>query len=302
MPDAESTFHEELPMNAVENLRQLLVEPTTHFVPACYDAMSARMMRNAGYPLTFLSGYQVSATRLGLPDTGYLTLSEMTAQVRDVTTHLPGFPVIVDADTGYGNAMNVRRTVMELRKAGAAGLMLEDQVMPKRCGHIGAKAVISRPEAVAKIRAAVDARETLGEDIVILARTDSRRLLGFEEAMQRCLEFQAAGADIVFMEALQDIDEMKEFVERMDVPTLGNNSRGGETYMRYLDRQTVREIGFRVVIDPSLLYSVAGAIQAHLAAHLADDEAAYPSQVSFAQLNEIVGLSMLNEIERRYVD
>ena len=289
-------------MNAVENLRQLLAEPTTHFVPACYDAMSARMMRNAGYPLTFLSGYQVSATRLGLPDTGYLTLTEMSAQVRDVTTHLPGFPVIVDADTGYGNAMNVRRTVMELRKAGAAGLLLEDQVMPKRCGHIGAKAVVSRQEAVAKIRAAVEARQTSGEDIVILARTDARRLHGFEEAMQRCLEFQAAGADIVFMEALQDIDEMKAFVERMDVPTLGNNSRGGETYMRYLDRKTVREIGFRIVIDPSLLYSVAGAIQAHLAAHMADDETAYPSQVSFAQLNEIVGLSMLNDIERRYVD
>lgn len=289
-------------MNAVENLRKLLAEPVTHFVPACYDAMSARMMRNAGYPLTFLSGYQVSATRLGLPDTGYLTLTEMTAQVRDVTTHLRGFPVIVDADTGYGNAMNVRRTVMELRKAGAAGLLLEDQVMPKRCGHIGAKAVISREEAVAKIRAADEARQTSGEDMVILARTDARRLLGFDEAMQRCLEFQNAGADIVFMEALQDVDEMKAFVEHMSVPTLGNNSRGGENYMRYLDRETLQEIGFRIVIDPSILYSVAGAIQAHLAAHMADDEAAYPSQVSFAQLNEIVGLSALNEIERRYVE
>jgi hypothetical protein len=162
-------------MNAAKALRQQLADPTTHFVPACYDAMSARMIRDAGYPLTFLSGYQVSATRVGLPDTGYLTLTEMTSQVREVTTQLPGFPVIVDADTGYGNAMNVRRTVMELSKAGAAGLMLEDQVMPKRCGHIGAKAVISRQEAVAKLRAAADAREESGQDIVILARTDSRR-------------------------------------------------------------------------------------------------------------------------------
>lgn len=289
-------------MNAVKALRQLLAEPTTHFVPACYDAMSARMIRNAGYPLTFLSGYQVSATRLGLPDTGYLTLTEMTAQVRDATTHLPGFPVIVDADTGYGNAMNVRRTVMELAKAGAAGLLLEDQVMPKRCGHIGAKAVVSRLEAVAKIRAAADARKESGQDIVILARTDSRRLLGFNEALQRCREFQAAGADIVFMEALQDVDEMKEFVGAMDVPTLGNNSRGNETYMSYLDRQVLREIGFRIVIDPSLLYSVASAIRTHLAAHAADKESAYPSQVSFSELNEIVGLPEFTEIERRYGD
>ncbi|MGH8778828.1 isocitrate lyase/PEP mutase family protein [Paraburkholderia sp.] len=287
-------------MSAAKVLRQRLAEPTTHFVPACYDAMSARMIRDAGYPLTFLSGYQVSATRLGLPDTGYLTLTEMTSQVRDVTTRLPGFPVIVDADTGYGNAMNVRRTVLELGKAGAAGLLIEDQVMPKRCGHIGAKAVISRPEAVAKIRAAADAREESGDDIVILARTDSRRLLGFDEAMQRCREFQAVGADIVFMEALQDVDEMKAFVSAMDVPTLGNNSRGSETYMRYLDRQILREIGFRIVIDPSLLYSVASAIRTHLTAHKADEESAYPPQVSFSELNEIVGLPALNDIERRY--
>jgi 2-methylisocitrate lyase-like PEP mutase family enzyme len=191
---------------------------------------------------------------------------------------------------------------MELSKAGAAGLMLEDQVMPKRCGHIGAKAVISRQEAVAKIRAAADARKESGRDIVILARTDSRRLLGFDEALQRCREFQAAGADIVFMEALQNVDEMKEFVRAMDVPTLGNNSRGNETYMHYLDRQVLREIGFRVVIDPSLLYSVASAIRMHLAAHLADKESVYPPQVSFSELNEIVGLPTLTDIEQRYGD
>jgi 2-methylisocitrate lyase-like PEP mutase family enzyme len=289
-------------MNAAKALRQRLADPTTHFVPACYDAMSARMIRDAGYPLTFLSGYQVSATRLGLPDTGYLTLTEMASQVREVTTQLPRFPVIVDADTGYGNAMNVRRTVMELSKAGAAGLLLEDQVMPKRCGHIGAKAVISRQEAVAKLRAAADAREESGQDIVILARTDSRRLLGFDEALQRCREFQAAGADIVFMESLQDVDEMKEFVRAMDVPTLGNNSRGNETYMHYLTRQVLREIGFRIVIDPSLLYSVASAIRTHLAAHAADEEPAYPPQVSFSELNEIIGLSKLTNIEKRYGD
>lgn len=287
-------------MNALERLRQLLLEPTTHFIPTCYDALSARMIRDAGYPLAFLSGYGVSATRLGLPDTGYVTLAEMVAQVRDMTTHLPGFPVIADADTGYGNAMNVRRTVMEMAKAGAAGLQLEDQVLPKRCGHIGVKAVVSRQEAVAKIRAAVDAREDSGQDIVIMARTDARRLHGFDDAMERCLDFQAAGADIVFMEALQDVDEMKRFVSVMDVPTWGNNSRGKESFMLYLDRKTVREIGFRIVTDPTLLFSVAHAIQTHLAAHSADNESAYPEQVSFGQMNDILGLPRLNELEKRY--
>lgn len=289
-------------MDATPRLRELLAQPITHFIPACYDALSARMVRDAGYPLVFLSGYGVSATRLGLPDIGFLTQTEIVAQVRDMTANLPGFPVIADADTGHGSAMNVRRTVIELARAGAAGLQIEDQVFPKRCGHIGAKAVVPRAEARAKIRAAVDARADSGRDIVIMARTDARKLTSFDDAMERCLDFQAEGADIIFMEALQDVDEMKKFVRALKVPAWGNNSRGRESFMLYLDRPTVRDIGFRIVTDPTLLFSVTAAIRTHLAAHTADDESVYPQQVSFGQMNEIIGLPQFIEIEQRYKD
>lgn len=287
-------------MDATQRLRQLLAEPTTHFIPACYDALSARMVRDAGYPLAFLSGYGVSATRLGLPDIGFLTQTEIVAQVRELTANLPGFPVIADADTGHGNALNTRRTVIELARAGAAGLQIEDQVFPKRCGHLGPRPVIPRQEARAKIRAAVDAREASGRDIVIMARTDARRLEGFDAAMERCLDFEAEGADIIFMEALQDVDEMKAFVNALRTPAWGNNSRGQESYMLYLDRGTVRDIGFRIVTDPTLLFSVAATIGAHLAAHRADDESAYPAQVTFTEMNHIMGLPQFNQLDERY--
>ncbi|MCJ0765502.1 isocitrate lyase/PEP mutase family protein [Variovorax terrae] len=287
-------------MNAVTRLRELLARPDTHFIPACYDALSTRMIAHAGYPLAFLSGYGVSASRLGLPDIGYSTQTEVAAQVRDICGPLPGFPLIADADTGYGNAMNARRTVTEFARAGAAGLLLEDQITPKRCGHIGPRAVVSRQEARMKIRAAVDARRESGLDIVILARTDARRLLGFEEALARCLDFQAEGADIVFMEALQDVGEMRRFVRAMEVATWGNNSRGQENHMAYLSRAEVRDIGFRIVTDPTLLFSVAHAIEQHLAAHRADDEAAYPPQVTFGQMNTILDLGRHTSVEARY--
>ena len=287
-------------MTAVSRLRELLSRPQTHFILACYDALSTRMVAQAGYPLAFLSGYGVSASRLGLPDIGYSTQTEVVAQVRDICGPLPGFPLIVDADTGYGNAMNVRRTVVELARAGAAALLLEDQVTPKKCGHIGPRAVVSRQEARMKIRAAVDARRESGQDIVIVARTDARRLLGFDEALKRCLDFQEEGADMVFMEALQDVGEMQRFVRAMALPTWGNNSRGQENYMSYLPRATLRDIGFRIVTDPTLLFSVAQALRQHLEAHRADDEAAYPPQISFAQMNAILGLADHTAIEDRY--
>lgn len=287
-------------MTAAPRLRELLAHPQTHFILACYDALSARMIAQAGYPLGFLSGYAVSATRLGLPDIGYSTLTEVAAQVRDICGPLPGFPLIADADTGYGNAMNARRTVVEIARAGAAGLLLEDQFTPKKCGHIGPRAVISRQEARLKIRAAVEARRESGHDIVIVARTDARRLLGFEEALKRCLDFQEEGADMVFMEALQDVGEMERFVNAMAIPTWGNNSRGQENYMSYLPRATLRDIGFRIVTDPTLLFSVAHAIRQHLDAHRADDETTYPPQATFAQMNAILGLADHTALENRY--
>lgn len=287
-------------MTAVHSLRTLMAVERTYVVPCCFDALSARMVRAAGFPMAFLSGYGVSATRMGLPDIGLLDRTEMAATVATITTALPGFPIVVDADTGYGTALNVRQAVIALARAGAAGISLEDQITPKRCGHFGAKELVSREEARMKIRAAVQARRDSGLDIVIMARTDARPLHGFDEAMQRCEDFKAEGADIIFMEALKDVDEMRSFVKAIGVPTWGNNSPGKETFATYLDRATLNDIGYRIVTEPTLLFSAAAAMQRHLAALAADDLAAYPPQLTFGDMRQLIGLEEWDSLGRQY--
>lgn len=287
-------------MNAVKALRQLLAEPTTHFVPACYDAMSARMIRNAGYPLTFLSGYQVSATRLGLPDTGYLTLTEMTAQVRDATTHLPGFPVIVDADTGYGNAMNVRRTVMELAKAGAAGLLLEDQVMPKRCGHLDGKQVVSLEEGVAKIAAAAAARTD--KDLVINARTDTLATHGIDEVIRRGNAYLAAGATMIFIDGLDSEANLLKAVRSIKGPVAINLVPGGKSPMLPLSR--LQEIGVaRASLPGVCLIAAIGAMRRALAdVAVNDGVVARPDdREAFRATHALFGMDQVHALESQYL-
>ena len=168
-------------------------------MPGCYDALSAKLVADAGYKVTFMSGFGVSAARLGLPDTGLISFSEMLDSLRNCCSAAAKIPLIGDGDTGYGNALNVQRTVVEYARAGAAAVMIEDQVSPKKCGHTRGKQVITRDEARMKIRAAVEARS--GVDILIMARTDARAVHGFDEALARCRDFEAEGADIIFLEA-----------------------------------------------------------------------------------------------------
>jgi 2-methylisocitrate lyase-like PEP mutase family enzyme len=232
-------------------LRALLESPGILVMPCCFDALSARLIERAGFPLTFMSGFSVSAARLGLPDTGLISYGEMLDQGRDVCSAVR-IPVIGDADTGYGNALNVRRTIAGYAHAGFACAMIEDQVAPKRCGHTRGKRVVGREAALERVRAAVDARDE-GADILILARTDARAPLGLDEAIERARAFAALGADLVFVEAPRSEQEMRRVCREVPAPQLANMVEGGETPQ--LPPGRLEQMGYRIAAYPLTLLS-----------------------------------------------
>ena len=203
-------------------LRTLLEQNDLVVAPCCYDALSARLIEQAGFEMTFMSGFSASASRIGMPDLGLMSYGEVVDQVRNIA-EATTLPFVVDGDTGYGNAMNVLRTVKGLARAGAAAVMIEDQIAPKRCGHTPGKAVVDRDTAFERIKAAVDARAE--EDVVILARTDACTDHGLTEAIDRAQAFHALGADITFVEAPQTETEMRQICE--EVPGLCHGQHAG---------------------------------------------------------------------------
>jgi 2-methylisocitrate lyase-like PEP mutase family enzyme len=278
-----------------QRLRELLAQPNVEIMPGCYDALSAKLVADAGYKVTFMSGFAVSAARLGLPDTGLISFTEMLDSLRNCCAAAGKVPLIGDGDTGYGNALNVQRTVVEYARAGAAAVMIEDQVSPKKCGHTRGKQVVSREEARLKIRAAVEARA----DILIMARTDARAVHGFDEALARCRDFEAEGADIIFLEAPESEDEMRRFCRAMRAPCMANMVPGGKTPILPPDR--LQEIGYRLALYPVLLLSSAiAAMQASLAALRPGSTAPQPPSISFAELQRLVGFPDYWERETRY--
>jgi 2-methylisocitrate lyase-like PEP mutase family enzyme len=269
-----------------QRLRDLLAQPDIEIMPGCYDGLSAKLVAEAGYKATFMSGFAVSAARLGLPDTGLISFAEMLDSLRNCCSAAGGVPLIGDGDTGYGNALNVQRTVIEYARAGAAGVMIEDQVSPKKCGHTRGKQVISREEARMKIRAATAARTDA--DILIMARTDARAVHGFDEALARCHDFAAEGADIIFLEAPETEDEMRRFCAAMTKPCMANMVPGGKTPI--LPPAKLREIGYKLALYPVMLLSSAvAAMQATLAALHPGATTPQPPSVSFADLQRVVG-------------
>ena len=253
-------------------------------MPCCFDALSARLIQAAGFSLTFMSGFAVSATRLGLPDTGLISYGEMVAQGRDICAAVD-IPVIGDADTGYGNPMNVKRTIRGYARAGFACAMVEDQVWPKRCGHTEGKQVVSREEAMARVRAAVDARDD-ASDILILARTDARQTQGFGEALDRVRGFADLGADIVFLEAPETKQEMREFCRATRLPALANMLEDGKSPL--LAPVELEELGFKVAAYPLTLLNCAVTAMRRALTDL--KQGVYPaSRSSFAELKAIVG-------------
>jgi len=271
-----------------QRLRHLLAEPGVEVMPGCYDAISAKLIAGAGFRVTFMSGFAVAAARLGMPDTGLISFTEMLDSLRNCCAGAGAVPLIGDGDTGYGNALNVQRTVIEYARAGAAGVMIEDQVSPKKCGHTRGKQVISRSEARMKIRAAVDARASSGADIVIMARTDSRAVHGFDDAMERCRDFEAEGADIIFLEAPETEDEMRRFCAAMTKPCMANMVPGGKTPI--LPPEKLQQVGYKLAVYPVMLISSAiPAMQSTLEALRPGSKAAPPPAVTFTELQSVVG-------------
>jgi 2-methylisocitrate lyase-like PEP mutase family enzyme len=234
-------------------IRQALATHGQLIMPGVYDALSAKIAARAGFEVTFITGYSLSATLLGEPDFGLLTQTEVVSAAQRICSVID-IPVIVDADTGYGNAINVIRTVQDLIRAGAGGMFLEDQVWPKRCGHMRGKQVIPLEEQLNKLRAAVEAKGQ--DDFFIVARTDSRQALGLDEAIKRGIAFKNAGADAVFIEAPESKEEMREIAKQVKGHLVANMLERGVTPL--MGPEELKELGFDLVVWPlAPLYAVA---------------------------------------------
>ncbi|XP_078165532.1 phosphoenolpyruvate carboxylase family protein [Carex rostrata] len=282
-------------------LRQLLESSGIHQGPACFDALSAKLIERAGFGFCFTSGFSISAARLGLPDVGLISYGEMVDQ-GSLITQAVSIPVIGDGDNGYGNAMNVKRTVKGFIKAGFAGILLEDQVAPKACGHTQGRKVVSREEAVMKIKAAIDARKESGSDIVIVARSDSRQAVSLEEALWRSRAFADAGADVLFIDALASREEMKAFCEVSPlVPKMANMLEGGGK-TPILTPVELEELGFKLISYPLSLIGVSmRAMEDGLAAIKSGRVPPPGSLPSFDEIKETLGFNNYYEEEKRYM-
>lgn len=290
-----------IPSLQASRLRTMMLEahrdPSKILAHACsYDGLSSRLCEEAGFPLIFLAGYAV-ASAYGLPDTGYIALQEVCDKIQETVRQVEA-PVMADGDTGYGSPMNVKRTVESFAEAGAAGIMIEDQTWPKRCGHTKGKAVVSRGEAYARLQAAVDARNE-GKDIFILARTDAL-IHGWDEAMTRAKEFKRIGVDAVFVEALPDRESMTKCVQELDIPTFANIIEGGKT--ENLSAQELAELGFCAVAYPwTLVAAKLKSIRETLEAlKKSMTEGAPPMILSYSEVCEGVGFNKYWNREEKY--
>lgn len=284
---------------AVNLLRGLLSRPGFIVMPCCYDALSGRLIEQAGFGLTFMSGFAVAAARLGLPDTGLISYAEMLDQGRNICGAV-NIPVIGDGDTGYGNAVNVKRTVHGYIQAGFAGIMIEDQRSPKRCGHTQGKEVVERDEVLQRMQAAVEARteaRNQGDDIVIVARTDARATRGLAEAISRMKLFAGMGADILFVEAPHAEDEMREICRSVDGCHMANMvERGGKTPVLPPDR--LRDLGYRIAAYPLTLLSTAACAIKEALACLRDGRTP-ERMLDFKEMQRIAGFPEYDaELER----
>jgi 2-methylisocitrate lyase-like PEP mutase family enzyme len=269
--------------------------------PGCYDGLGARLIEEAGFSAAYMTGFGSAAGRLGQPDVGLLTLSEMVDNAHLIAQAV-SIPVIADADTGYGNALNVIRTVREYEAAGVAAIHLEDQAMPKRCGHLDGKVLIDAGEMAAKVSAAVEARRS--PDFLIIARTDARAVEGLEGALERAARYRDAGADALFVEAPQSVEEIETIGRAFpEVPLLFNYAEGGKTPP--VDYATLRDLGFSLIIFPlSILLATTAAARAVLARIKADGTPinALASLPAFDEFLDLIGLPEVRELEERFAE
>jgi 2-methylisocitrate lyase-like PEP mutase family enzyme len=284
-------------MTTANQLRVLLQQQQDILpMPCVYDGLTARLVERAGFPLTFMTGFGVAAAR-GYPDTQLVSYGEMVESAREICESLRRIPCVGDGDTGYGNAVNVKRTVRGYAQVGLAGIMIEDQVQPKRCGHTKGKAVVSRAEAEARLAAALDARAE-GADLVIIARTDARAVAGMEEALARCQRFAEMGADITFLEAPRSVEEMERYCREVPGPKLANMLEMGQTPI--LPRQQLWEMGYAIAAYPLTLLSAGLKAMQEALQHLEQDRPADNLLLSFDELKSQVGFDDYYREEERY--
>jgi 2-methylisocitrate lyase-like PEP mutase family enzyme len=280
-------------------LRALLESGQTVVAPGAFDPLAARLVEEAGFPAVYMTGFGTSAALIGRPDVGLLTMTEMAASAGRIADCVD-IPVIADADTGYGNPLNVIRTVGAYEAAGVAGIHIEDQVAPKKCGHMEGKLVVGAQEMAAKVRAAVEARAQ--PEFVIIARTDARAVEGLEQALERARLYREAGADALFIEALVSEAEVEEAARAFPgVPLLFNWAEGGKTPPVSLARLT--ELGYRIVIFPiSTLLAATAAMRAILReiAVSGTPAAALADVPTLGEFVDFIGLPQVREAERRY--
>lgn len=279
-------------------LKKLINEQKILLAPGTHDALSARIIEKAGFQAVYMTGYGQSASVLGKPDIGLLSMAEMADRARKIVSAVD-IPVIADGDTGFGNAVNVMRTVEDYEQAGVAAIQLEDQVFPKKCGHMTGRELVPLEEMLGKIEAAIKARSD--DNFQIIARTDARTTHGLDEALRRARAFEEAGADIIFLESPESIDEMKQINHDLTKPTLANMVEGGRTPIVPADQ--LQEMGFQLVIYPTASIYAASKAVTDLMKHLWEKGSTkdFEQMMAFAEFNELVGLSEFRELERKYV-
>jgi 2,3-dimethylmalate lyase len=278
--------------------KQYILSDDILVMPGAHDALCARIIEASGHKALTMGGYSISASLLGRPDVSLLTLTEMADCYRRVAD-LVDIPLFVDGDTGFGGVLNVRRTVKEFERAGVAGMFIEDQVFPKRCGHMKDKQVIPAEEMVAKVKAAVDAR--VDDDFVIMARTDALAVNGLEDAIERGNLFRSAGADLIFVEAPTSVDQMRTITSGIEAPTLANNIEGGRSPV--LSALELQEIGYSAVVFPvAASYAVARALKELMLEikTTGTTEGFRDRMVDFDQFNELIGLEDLRNLEKGF--
>ncbi len=284
--------------NSTTQLRRLLREPGIIMAPGAYDCLTARIIEASGFPAVYMTGAGTSVATLGYPDLALATMGEMVGNAADIAATV-SVPVIADADTGYGGILNIQRTIRQYQRAGVAGVHIEDQEFPKRCGHLDNKRVIGTDEMVGKIRAAVDARTD--DDLVIIVRTDALAVTGWDDTMRRCEAFTRAGADVLFVEAIRSPEEAERVVASVELPLLYNYVETGKSPL--FTAGELEELGFKIVIYPASALLTVGKVVAGLmeelklkgsTAHLVDN------MITLHQCFELMGLSEMLATDESY--
>ncbi len=281
-----------------KKLRQLLSGKSSICAVGCYDALTAKMIEQAKFPVAYISGASVSMALLGKPDLGLASYGEIFQQVQRIA-QATTIPIILDADTGYGNSLNARRAFAEYEQIGIAGIQIEDQIFPKRCGHLQGTQVVETDEMINKIKAVLDVRQN--PDTVLIARTDARQSLGLAEAIKRANLYAEAGADVIFVEGMHGVEECETVAKEVVAPLIVNT--GGRGLTPKLGLSEFEKIGYKIVLHPGVMQRAATFAMREMLADLKENGSLTETkngQMDFDEWFELVGLSEFKDTERRY--